>query len=84
MEGHRLILNDGTVIENGTAGLSNEILWLWIPGTFWDIADVVRNAEAMQNIVYQYGEMEERYEGYTVCTGIMADGERIAVRMVKG
>lgn len=84
MNGHRLKLNDGTVIENGRAGLTNGFLWLWIPGTFWDVADLVRNDEVMGSITFEYGEVQEQYEGYTVCTGIMADSEEIAVRMVKG
>lgn len=83
MEGHRLILNDGSEIENGQAGLANGALWLWIPGKFWDVADMARNAEKMQIITFQFGEMQEEYEGYTICTGIMSNSDVIAVSMVK-
>ena len=85
MEGQRLILNDGTVLENARAGLSSGFLWLRIPGkTFWEVADIVRDAEKMQHLIFQYGEMEDVYEGYTVCTMIMVDDDKISVSMVKG
>ena len=32
MEGRRLILSDGTVIEDGQAGLADGNLWLYLPG----------------------------------------------------
>ncbi len=85
MEGQRLILSDGTVIENGQAGLASGFLWLWLPG--WTMIDAVQkafNPSAIQTIVYQYGEMKDTFEGYTVCTNIMQQDDEIAICLVKG
>ena len=85
MEGRRLILNDGTVIDGGSAGLADGFLWLWFPGwTMADVAAKVFNPAVMKNIYFQYGEEENTYTGYTVCTNLMLDGGEIAVCMIKG
>lgn len=85
MEGQKLILNDGTVLEGARAGLSFGFLWLWIPGkTFWEVGDIVRDTNNTERIVFQYGEMQNVYEGYTECTRLMADDGEISVCLVKG
>ena len=80
----RLILNDGTVIENGGAGDAGRTLWLYIPGATmqagWDIAsDTGKTAR----IEHEYGNVKDVYEGYTRCTAIMDEDTRISIGMVK-
>lgn len=85
MEGLRLILNDGTVIENGRAGLADGYLWLWLPG--WTMAQAAAKAfdpSVMGKIIFQYGEMEDVHAGYTVCINLMQESTEVAVCMVKG
>lgn len=86
MEGRRLILNDGTVIEDGNAGYSDGFLWLWFAGyTLQQAATMFFDPTKTAKIVYQYGEMQDEYTGYTVCRSLMTDADgRISVCMVKG
>lgn len=74
MEGIRLILNDQTIIENGSAGYSAGNLWLYFAGyTMIEIATMFCNPEVTTHIVFQYGEMEDVYDGYTSCTSMSID-----------
>ena len=76
MEGQRLILNDGTIIEDGSAGYADEFLWLYLQGySMTQAAFLFLNADKTWKIVYQYGDMEKTYEGFTVCTYIQMDDE---------
>lgn len=84
-QGIRLILNDGTVIEDGRAGLADGFLWLRLPGfTMQEAAAIAFDPQKTARIEFQYGEMEDVHEGYTTCTNIMTDDGRISVCMVKG
>ena len=77
MEGQRLTLNDGTIIDNGSAGLSSGFLWLYLPGyTIQQAAAIAFDNNKTAVIVFDYGDMSDTYEGYTVCTTISeADGQ---------
>ena len=81
-----LILADGTIIENGSAGLSEGFLWLWLPGwTMMEAAQKAFNPSAMQTIIYQHGEgNEDVFTGYTVCKNLMQVDNEIHICMVKG
>lgn len=86
MEGQRLILNNSIIIEDGRAGYSGGFLWCYITGyTMAEAAAIFLNAENTQLIVFQYGEMEDRYEGFTRCTNLSesTDG-MISVCLTKG
>lgn len=84
MEGVRLILNDGTVIENGRAGYSEGFLWLYLPMTMQEAAVIAFDPEKTVYIVFQYGEMQEEYRQFTVCTRLMAGEIETAVCMARG
>ena len=80
-----LLLNDGTVINEGRAGLSDGFLWLWLPG--WTMRRVAEKVEegAMSRIVWKTSEDDEEvYTGYTVCMHMEQENGRIAVCLVKG
>ena len=79
-------MNDGTTIENGDAGFSDGFLWLWFDGyTLQQAAMLIFDATKTDRIVYQYGEMEDVYEGYTTCRALMTDASgRVSVCMTKG
>ena len=85
MEGRRLILKDGTQIEGGEAGYSNGTLWLWLPGmTMAEAATILFNPLKTAVIWFQYGDEEAEYKGYTICTAIITEEERISGCMKKG
>ena len=80
MKGRRLILNPGEneiVLEGSEAGYADGVLWLYIQGqtlaqTFALLSDPGNTAV----IVFEYGEMEDVYEGFTrLTTLIERDGE---------
>lgn len=80
----RLILNDGTEIENGRAGYAEGFLWLRLPDfTMAEAAMLVLNTEKTARIIFQYGEMQDEYEGFTNCIRIIAEESEISVCMVR-
>ena len=81
-----IILNDGTVIENGRAGYSQGVLCCFFTGyTMPQAGELFFNPSKTERIVFQYGEMETIHEGFTNCVniGIDIDG-RVSVSMEKG
>ena len=86
MEGRRLILNDGTVIENGEAGYSNGVLWCYFDGyTIQQAGSLFFNASVTAKITFEYGEMTDEYEGFNNCVGIKIDSDgKISVCLKRG
>ena len=73
-EGQRLILNDGTEIEGGSAGYAEGFLWLYFSGmTFSQAANVFSDAAKTSRIIHQYGEMHATYDGFTECMTVQVD-----------
>lgn len=82
--GVRLILKDGTVIENGQAGLADGFLWLTLEGmTMQRAANLMLNPQKTARITFQYGEMETVYKDYTVCMILRDEGTSISACLVK-
>ena len=83
--GRRLILNDGTTIENGQAGYSQGFLWCYFTGyTMQQAASLFFDSEKTARIVFQYGEMEDEYNGFTNCININVNTDGlVSVCMVK-
>jgi hypothetical protein len=75
MEERKLILNDGTEIEGGHAGISSRgNLWMWFTGyTMAQAVMMFLDPEKTERIVFMAGETEEVYEGYTEMTSINVD-----------
>lgn len=85
MEGKRLILQDGTAIEGGQAGLSDGFLWLSLPGmTMQEAALIAFDPNKTKTIWFQFGEEETEYRDYTNCTKIMDDGAEVSVCLTRG
>lgn len=86
VKGRRIVLKDNTTIENGEAGFSDGFLWLWFDGyTLQQVALMFFDATKTDRIAFQYGEMEDVYEGFTTCRTLMTDASgRVSVCMTKG
>lgn len=83
MEGLRLILTDGTIIENGSAGLAG-VLMLFFPGyTMQEAAEIFLAPEKLTRIIFQASEDQKVYTGYTRCTSISIDDEGEITVMLK-
>ena len=83
--GRRLILNDGTTIEDGQAGCFEGVLWAYLTGyTLQQASSLFFDTEKTEKIIFQYGEMEDEYNGYTNCfnININVDG-RVSVGLRK-
>lgn len=84
MTGRRLILNDGTELENGEAGYSDNTLWCYVPGiSMQQAAALFFDQEKTAKIVFQYGEMQNVYEGYTDPAIIMQADNQIKIALKK-
>lgn len=85
-DGQRVVLNDGTVIENGAAGYAEGHLWIRLPGfTMQQAANIAFDSNKTQRIVFQYGDMEDVYEGFTTCVNINVNIDQMAsVCLTKG
>ena len=83
--GRRLILMDGTTIENGEAGYAGGFLWLYFTGyTIAEAAGIFTDPEKTGRIVFQYGQMEDTYDGYTDCRALNMDGDgKVSVCLTK-
>lgn len=85
LTGRRLILNDETIIEDGEAGYSQRNLWLWFTGyTLQEAALMFFDPSKTSHIVFQYGEMEDEYDGYTNCISLQIDVDnRISICLIQ-
>ena len=86
MEGQRIILYDGTTIENGMAGYSQGYLWCYFTGySMSQMAALFLDAFKTNMIVFQYGEKSDEYAGFTNCVLMRTDEDgNNAVCMRKG
>ena len=85
MTGKRVILNNGTILENAEAGYADGFLWIWFDGTMQQAAELFLDPANTSVITFQYGEMQDVYEGYTDCTVIKASADgTLSVCMTKG
>ena len=86
MTGTRVILFDGTTIENGRAGYAEGNLWLFLPGfSLPDAAGIFFDTDKTARIVFQYGEMEDVYTGFTRCVNLSVDTDGVvSVCLKKG
>lgn len=86
--GRRLILNPGRneiILENSEAGYSGDTLWLYIRGI--DMAEafaLLSNSANTGVIVFEYGEMTDRYEGMTRLTGIISRDALVSAALERG
>lgn len=83
----QVILNDGTVIEGGEAGLSSMgNLWIWVPGyTMPQAAMMFLDPEKTGRIIFRHESTDEVFEGYINCTFISVEETgKIRICMQKG
>ena len=76
----KLILNDGTEIENGNAGNAGIALWISLPGfTMQEASEIAFDNGKTARITHEYGPEQDVYEGFTRCTRLMDENEYISV-----
>ena len=83
-EGFRIILADGTTIEDARASLADGFFWMYIPGiTIQEATEFAFDPEKMSKIRYQHGQAEEEYDGYITPYHLMTNPSEISVCMTK-
>lgn len=82
--GQRIILNDGSYFEDGRCGFSDGFLWCWVRNiTLQQAAGFFFNPDKTGKIVYEYGEKQDEYEGFTSCISLSKQYDEIAVCLVQ-
>ena len=84
VEKPRVTLNDGTIFEDSQCGYAEHTLWLWLKGiTFAQAFAAFSDPEKTKTILFQYGNQEETYTGFTEINLIQKSESTIDVRMIK-
>ena len=79
-----IVLNDGTTINDGEAGVAGNTLALFFDGyTFLQAAQMMCDPEKTRRIWFRNGENAEVYEGYTNCITISMPDGQISVLLEK-
>ena len=78
MEGRRLIFADGTTVENGEAGFADNTVVCFVDMSMTEAFRLFGDTNRTSVITYQFGAMENRYEGYTQLAYIMTS-DRLTV-----
>lgn len=75
--GRRLILANGSIYENAEAGYADGFLLLFMRKTITlhDAANIFFNHENTNLIVFEYGEMEDRFENFTHVVNLMENAD---------
>lgn len=79
-----LVLNDGTTINDGEAGLAGDTLALFFNGyTLLQAAQMMCDTSKTRRIRFCYGSEEDVYEGYTRCTTVSVQSGQVSVLLEK-
>ena len=85
MDGRQIELNDGTIYPNGVAGYAEGRLWCRCPGvSFREAAEKFQDENATSVILFQYGNMVDRHEDFTVVTVTRQEEDGVSVCLKKG
>ena len=82
----KIVLNDGTEIEDGRAGYAEGFLWCYLTGyTMQRAASLFFDVNKTERIVFEYGAEQNIYEGFTECINININVDGIvSVCLTKG
>ena len=87
MNGRCLILNPGPneiTLADSEAGYAEGVLWLYIQGqTLAQAFALLSDPANTAAIEFRYGEMADRFEGFTCLTGLMARDGLISASLVR-
>lgn len=86
MDGRAIILADGTKLPGSECGLAEGVLWCFVDGlTMMQAFSLLADPNKTQVITFQYGEMQDTFEGYTqLIAAILAQDGKIHVALREG
>lgn len=75
-----LVLKDGTVLENCSAGYSGHFLWLYLKNiSIQEATQIAFDQSKVETIVFNYGSLKAVYEGLTEVHAIIKQEDSINV-----
>lgn len=78
----RLIMNDGTILPEGSAGYSDHRAWFWVKGLTMAEAFAMFNDPSKTRVIkHQYGTREVVYTGFTTMNLIKQSEFTVDIRM---
>lgn len=76
--GQRIVFADGTKYENTSAGYSDGVLVVFMNTaiTLHEAPEIFFNPNKTSRIVFEYGDMEDTYDGFTHVTNMREDVDK--------
>ena len=85
MTGRQIRLAKGQVYGNAGCGYAEGYLWCYLRGArLAEVMEDFGDPESTERIVFEYGEMEDVYEGFTAVKVTKEDADGCAVCLWKG
>ena len=83
--GRQIVMNDGTIYEDATIGYNNGVIWCNIPNkTITDVIPDFIDHQKTEKLIFQYGEDEDVYEGYTVLGAVLQQENMAQIQLKRG
>lgn len=84
MEGRRIVMADGTELMDSEIGYSNQHIWCFLKNITLPVAyDLFSNPQKTGTLIFDYGEMQDVYEGFTQINTIKISEDGVDVRLDK-
>lgn len=84
MEGRRVVMADGTELADAEIGYANGHIWCYLQNITLPMAyDLFSDPQKTGTLVFDYGEMQDVYEGFTQMNTIKITEDGVDVRLDK-
>lgn len=83
--GRQIVMNDGTIYEDATIGYNGGVIWCNVPNkTIADVIPDFTDHQKTEKLIFQYGEDEDVYEGYTTLGAILQQENMAQIQLKRG
>lgn len=81
----KLIMNDGTELENSSVIISGSIMFVYITNGYniKDVFDCLYNTQATKKIIYNWNGTETEYIGYEKLISVKDEGRGLITAMLE-
>ena len=84
MEGRRIVMADGTELIDSTIGYSDGHIWCFLVNISFSTAyELFSDAQKTGTLIFDYGDMQDVYEGYTKVHTVKTTEFGVDVRLNK-
>lgn len=84
MDGRRIVMADGTEMIDAEIGYANGHIWCFLKNITLPMAyDLFSDTRKTGTLIFNYGEMQDVYEGYTQVNTIKISEDGVDVRLDK-